>query len=296
MSIVTPPRDHNRQYTSRSSARPITTRAKATLIVTAIWAVAVTVASGGSGLGDILFGIVSPIFGFMFGTYSGLFVGFGAMGHLFSWVLLTPIAVAGILGALAGAATAWLRRAFELKNELAKSLVSSLFSLEIWKENAAGFLCQLVVCTLVGYSVAAGFSSIGVFDAGTTNLGTMAAIVLGSGGGGGLEGEFISWIIFFFAVLAALLVAGGIIGACAGGIFGAIIGAGFSSIGANTVIQGAAEGTVFRFFSDFRPDDLRSGRLSYLLAGAGKGAGESIFIGAAVGMVLFIARFIGVVA
>ena len=125
----------------------------------------------------------------------------------------------------------------------------------------------------------------------------MAAVVLGGGGGyGGWDSGFGSWIMVLFMMLTTLLVAGGIIGGCAGGIVGAIIGAGFSSIGANAVIQGAAEGTVFRIFSRYRPKELRSGRLAYLLVGAGTGAVESVFIGVFVGMILFIARVMDIVA
>lgn len=294
MSIIIRPGDPNGQDSDSSSTQPLSTKAKVALAIIAIFIIVFTIALGVS-LWDVLAVVVLPIFGIVLGAYSGIFVGFSAVGHFFSWVVLTPIALAGVLGVLAGAVAAWLLRVFEFKNKFAKSLVSSLFSPEIWEGNATGFLCKLIVSAVVGYAVAAGFSSIGVFDAGTTNLGTMAAIVLGSGGGSGLEREFISWIVVLFAMLAALLVAGGIIGGFAGGILSAIISAGFSSIGVNTVIQGAAEGTVFRFFALYRPKDLRSGRLTYLLVGTAMGAGESMFIGASVGMVLFIARFIGIV-
>jgi hypothetical protein len=92
-----------------------------------------------------------------------------------------------------------------------------------------------------------------------------------------------------------LLVAGGIIGGCTGGIIGAAIGAGFASIGVNTVTQGAVEEIVFRFFAAYRPIDAQSGRFKYFLVGALTGAGDSMLTGAAVGVLLFIARLTGII-
>lgn len=296
MSNVIQSGNLNRNDDDNSFTGSRSRRAKLTRVTIAIVAVVIIVAMIVSGIASLLFTLVTmPIVGFFGGAYSGLFVGCGAVGQFLSWVLLTPIALAGFLGALAGVIAAWLQRIFELKNKLGKSLISSSFSPEIWEGKATGLLSRLVVATIVGYAVAVGFSSIGIFGAGTSNLARMAAVVLGRGGGGGFEGEFISWLMFFFATLAALLVAGGIIGGSAGGVIGAIIGAGFSSIGVNAVIQGAVEGAMFRFFSHYRPNDLKSNWFTYLISGAGKGCGESIFTGAAVGMVLFITRLIGVI-
>lgn len=291
MSIATPPGHSGKGHSGYSSDQPMSARGKVILAVIVLGVVAVA----GFGLGD---DVLASIFGSVLGALNGLSVGFSAVGHLFSRVVPAPIALSGVLGALAGAVGAWLVRVFESRKKLARSLLSSLFSPEIWQGNVIGLLWKLAVGTTVGYAVASGFSSIGIFDADTTDFGSMARIVLGggSGGEGGGPGGELGWGMVFFAVLAGLLVAGGVIGACAGGIVGAIIGAGFSSIGTNAIIQGAAEGTMFRIFTRYRPKDLRSGRLTYLLVGAGAGAGESMVTGAFVGMVLFIVRFIGIVS
>jgi hypothetical protein len=302
MSRAIPPGQSGKGYSGGPSTRPSTqpksTRAKVTLAVIVTGVVGVVVAVVASGLGGDLLGVLlAPILGSLGGAIGGLVGGFMAVGRLFSWALIGPVALPGVLGALAGATSVWLMRVFESKNKLGRSFVSSLFSPEIWQGNAMGFLYKLAVGTVVGYAVAAGFSSIGVFDTASAEFGSMGIIAMGGGGAGGAGGgDLFSSITGFFAVLVTLLIAGGIIGACAGGIVGAVIGVGFSSIGTNAVIQGAAEGMAFRIFTSYRPKDLRSGRLSYLLVGAGMGAAESISTGAFVGMVLFVARFIGITA
>jgi hypothetical protein len=294
MMRVIPPGSSSSSSSSSSSHQPISTRAKAVLVLIVIGIIGVKVISGGS-FGDVFATIVlAPIFGTGLGAYAGFFVGFGALAGFFSGSFLPPIALAGMLGALAGAVTAWLMRVFELKSKLGKSFVSTLFSPEVWIADGVGFLCKLLVGAVVGYGVAAGFSSIGVFDAGATTSGTMLPLVLAGGGGSGFEVDPFNWIMVLFAMLAAVLVAGGIIGGCTGGIVGAIVGAGFSSIGTNAVIAGAAEGIAFRFFAPYRPKDLRSSWLIHLLVGAGTGAVESTVIGAGVGIVLSIAAILGV--
>lgn len=293
MSIVTPP-GSNRKSSNNLPAQSFSTREKATLVVVGVWIVATTIAQSTYGAESVLFGIVSPLVGLIWGAYKGFFVGFDAIRQLFPWTLFIQIALSSILGALAGAFSAWLVRVLHFKNKFAKSFISSAFSPDIWGGNVAGFLSKLIIGAVVGYSVATGFASIGALDAGTSNLGVMAGAVLGNGGGSGLEHDFITWVLFFFATFVALLVAGGIIGGCVGGIVGAVVGAGLSSVSVNAVIQGAAEGVVFRFFSPYRPNYLRSSRLIYLVVGIGKGAGESIVVGIFVGMVLFVARLVGI--
>lgn len=288
MSVIRPGSSNHSSY---SSHQPISTRAKAILAVIAISIIALKVVSG-DGFGDVLVAaVLAPIFGSAIGAYFGFFIGFGGLAHFFSWILIPPVALAGILGALGGAVTAWMLRVFDVKNKLAKSFVSSLFSPEIWEGNATSFLCKLLASAVVGYVVAAGFSSIGVFDAGTSNFGMFAG-----GGGSGFAADPFNWIMVLFAMLVVVLVAGGIIGGGTGGMVGAIIGAGFSSIGTGAVIAGAAEGTAFRFFAPYRPKELRSSWLIYLLVGAGTGIAESILIGAGVGMILYIARVVGILA
>lgn len=288
MRVIQPGGSYHQPNPSRGS---ISTRAKVTLVVIAIGIVLFVVVPGG---GELLFTlIVAPILGSLGGALKGFEVAFRVLSNFSSGILLTPILLASILGAFAGALTAWLRRVLDLRNRLAKSFVSSLFSPDIWKGNATAFLGRLIVGAMVGYVVAAGFSSIGVFDGSAKSVEAIAVIVMGSGSGDGLE--FFSWLLLLFAILAALLVTGGIIGGGAGSIVGAIIGAGFSSIGVNGVIQGAAEGMVFRLFAPYRPKDLRSGRLSYFIVGTLTGAGESIFVGAGVGLILGIARVVGII-
>jgi len=290
MSVVSPG-GGSYDHQPNPSRSPVPTKSKATLVVIVVAIVLVVVLPGG---GDLLFTlVVAPLLGCGIGAIRGFVVGFGVLSNFPSCIFLTPIAIAGILGALGGAVTAWLARVFELKSQLARSFVSTLFSPEIWKVNVIAFLGKLVLGAVVGYVVSAGFSSIGVFDAATTSVEAMAVNVLGGGAGAGLE--LFSWLVLLFAMLAALLVTAGMIGAGAGGIVGAIIGAGFSSIGVNGVIQGAAEGSMFRLLAPYRPSDLRSGRFSYFIVGALTGAGESIFVGAGVGLVLGVARVVGII-
>jgi hypothetical protein len=280
-------------YRYSSSSTPFSKTEKRLLGVFVLWAIAVAAMIGSTDIWDILFtATLGPGVGLARGAYAGFAVGFGAIAKIATGLLLPPPVMAGILGALAGALTAWLQRASVIKNELRHSFVASLFSPETFGGNLPAFVCVVIVNTFIGYAVASGFASVGVLGSSSHDLTTVTNVVLGGCCG---SGDTSYWIMTFFALLAGLLVAGGIIGGCAGGIVGGMIGAAFSSIGVATVVQSGTEGAVFRFFADFRPGDIKSSRLKYLLVGAAAGIGTGVTAGAGTGAVLFLVRFTGII-
>jgi hypothetical protein len=199
-----------------------------------------------------------------------------------------------MLGAVAGILSGWLGRAYLRKQDkFRKSFISSLFSPEILEGNAAGFVCHLIVSTAIGLALSVVLSSVGLFDP-TTEIGGSWQVVLGGGPGGPFDEGFIGLLIALFWMLGALLVACAMVGLCIGGVLGGAIGAGFSTIGVSAVAGGASEGLAYRLFAPYRPENLRSGRLTYFLMGAGMGAGEGILVGFGTGAVLFIVQVAGI--
>jgi hypothetical protein len=286
VSMIGPPGRYTRSSSSGSWSKAET----ATLCVVAVWAIVVAAMLGFSSFWGIVFGVVMPPIGFVVGCFNGFSVGFGASANVFTGLLLAPT-LAGILGALGGVLTCWLCRALGVRSKLGHSFFESLFSSDIFDGNAAAFVCEVIVGTIIGYVVASGFASVGIVGSSAPHLLNIAGVVFGGGpGGGGPERDVINWLWDLFFVFGILLVAGAIIGSGAGAVLGTIIGAGFSSIGVTAIIQGATQGVVSRFFALFRPQDIKSGWTKYVLAGILIGAVEGITLGAGTGALLALAR------
>jgi hypothetical protein len=237
--------------------------------------------------------VLASAIGIAIGAWAGLAIGVGALIHVLSWFAFAPPVLAGILGILSGLTGAWLVRAVARSEKLGRSFIGSLLSPELLQTNPYGFVCFVLINTAIGYGVAGGIASLGVFRSGTSNP-MMLATVLGNTNSDSCL-EFISCLITVFWSLGALLVIGAIMAAFLGVIVGAIIGSAFSSIGVATVVHGAAEGVVFRAFEFYRPTNLRSGRFMYLLAGAGIGMRDGIVVGMLTGIVLAGARLGGII-
>jgi hypothetical protein len=285
VSMIRPPGLHTGSSSSGSWSKAET----ATFWVVVVWAIVVAGMLGFSSFWGIVFGVVMPPIRFVVGCFRGFSVGFGASANVFTGLLLAPI-LAGILGALGGVLTCWLCRALSIRSKLGHSFLESLFSSDIFDGNAAAFVCELIVGTIIGYVVASGFASVGVVGSSAPHLLNIAGVVFGGGPGGDPELDVINWLWDLFCIFGVLLVAGAIIGSGAGAALGTIIGAGFSSIGVATIIQGATQGAASRFFALFRPQDIKSGWTKYVLAGTLIGAAEGITIGAGAGSLLALAR------
>jgi hypothetical protein len=292
MTIIRPNPTDRSSWESQSG--PISFRAKMTTLVVLAWIGIVALALPTFSVGETFFGVLSPAVGLAVGAWQGFSLGFGIVVQVFSGPIIIPAASAAMLGAVAGILSGWLGRAYLRKQDkFRKSFISSLFSPEILEGNAAGFVCHLIVSTAIGLALSVVLSSVGLFDP-TTEIGGSWQVVLGGGPGGPFDEGFIGLLIALFWMLGALLVACAMVGLCIGGVLGGAIGAGFSTIGVSAVAGGASEGLAYRLFAPYRPENLRSGRLTYFLMGAGMGAGEGILVGFGTGAVLFIVQVAGI--
>lgn len=287
MTILAP--DPNRSRPSNLPAKRLSTKGVVVAAMLVSWAGSVFVIPSTASSSPV-FAFFAPVVFLIAGTLSGLGIGFGVVGQVFSGAFAVPAVSAAVLGVLVGSFSAWQMRAMEVNGNWGRSFAAALFDAELWNNNAPSFVCKLLVGTFVGYAVALAFASIGVFEPGTADLGNLYSVVFGGGGG---PYDFMEWIALFFTLLGALLVAGAIVGGSFGGITGAIFAA-LGAINAYSVIQGAAEGAAFRFFAHYRPENVRSGLSRYIFNGAMVGVVEGIFVGAISGGVLCVLRLLGI--
>jgi hypothetical protein len=269
----------------------MTMKARLVVVSVVVWTIFVAIALPSFSVRDTIVAVVTPVVGIVAGGLKGFSLAFGIAMQAISGPVVLPVLSGAMFGAVAGILSGWLGRAYFGKREnISRSFISSLFSPEILEGNPAGFFCYLIVSTAIGVALSVILSSVGMFDH-TTQIGASWQVVLGGGPGDYPFGDSLIGLLFaLFYMLGALLIACGIAGLCVGGILGALIGAGLSSIGVPAFIGGASEGLAFRFFEPFRPEDERSGRLIYFLAGAGAGAAEGVLVGFGTGAVLFVVQ------
>lgn len=233
---------------------------------------------------------LSSVAGTVAGMWTGVGVGFSALPHILSWMFLSPPISAGVLGAISGAAGAFFVRVWRYYEKQERSFLRALFSPEVFSANPYSFTVNVLVSGLIGYGVAAGVASLGVFHSPTYNPAMIAEALASHGPCSGLD---CIWEVAFS--VGALLVIGAILAVAIGAIIGGIIGVAFTSIGVTTVIHGAAEGVVFRLFASYRPEKLSSSRSAYLVTGAVNGASEAVAVGMLTGVVLGIGRLVGII-
>ncbi len=276
---------------SRTTFARMTMTARVVWTAALAWVLFVALALPIFSVGEAVVAVLAPVFGLIAGAWKGFGLGIGIAAHIFAGPVILPAVSAVMFGVAAGLLSGWLGRArFRSEDRVSRSFISSLFSPEILEGNAAGFVAKLIVGTAVGVALSVIVSSVGMFDP-TTPIGGNWQLILGGGPGDYPFGDsLISLLLFIFCMLGALLVACGIAGLCVGGLLGGAIGAGFSTIGVSAFLNGASEGLAFRFFAPYRPKDERSGRLIYLLVGAGVGAAEGLLVGFVTGAILFIAQ------
>jgi len=293
MTIISPqgPVDpSSRDYRYRTTFSRTSTARRVVLSLVLAWPVFVALSLPSFSVAETFVGVVAPVIGFIAGAFKGFGLGFGIAVQAFSGPIILPAMSAMMLGATAGILSGWLGAIAPKDDRLGKSFISSLFSPEILKGNAAGFVCHLILSTAIGVALSVIMSSVGMFDH-TTQIGGDWHVILWGGPGDYPFGDsLISLLFALFYMLGALLVACGIAGLCVGGVLGGMIGAGVSTIGVPTLVGGASEGLAFRFFAPYRPEDERSGRLIYFVVGAGVGAGEGMIVGFGTGAILFIAQ------
>jgi len=288
-------RSSSRSRTQLTYSR-MTAKARVISVLVFAWAAFVALTLPSFSIANTLVVVVAPIIGVIGGGIKGLSLGYFVALQAISGPVLLPTLSAALLGAIAGFLSGWLGRAFPGKqNKLTRSFISSFFSPEMLRENAAGFGCHLIASTATGLAVSVILSSVGVFDH-TTQIGESWQVILGGGPGDYPLGDSLLGVVLaIFYMLGALLIACGIVGMGVGAALGGLIGAGFSSIGIPTVVGGASEGLLFRFFAPYRPEQERSGRLVYFFTGAGIGAAEGLLVGFGTGAVLFVAQILSIV-
>jgi hypothetical protein len=285
MGMIYPGGFQGGPYSGGGGSSPTTLTGKIVNVVVSLLAIPVFIV-----VAPAAFGIALAL---LQGSLLGIGVGFGAIGHVLAGTLVSAPASAAILGALSGAIAAWLDRARKIRSELGHSFISSLLSPEMF---APDFVCRLIVSTFVGWTVASAFASIGLVGVAAGDLHGLVDIVTGGGGGGPNPGEPISVIYWLLVLLAALLAAGAVVGGFASGFVGTIVGVGISTVGFAPIAQGAAEGLVYRFFLGFRSSEEKPNRFVYAVTGTFVGIGQGLVAGAGSGIVLFVARAVGVLS
>jgi hypothetical protein len=223
------------------------------------------------------------------GAYHGFFLVLAAVPALISTLTEShSLLFAAVTGALGGAAVAWVRTALRV-SDTRSSTVSVLFSPELWQKNGVELVVLMLMSAGVGYLVASAFSAVGLIGtpthAGPETVFAAATIVFGGGGYPG--GDDFPGLIAFIAVLFAMMIAGGIIGAGLGGMLGSISGIGVWAFDAAAAVHGAAGGATVRLLLGGRrksrgPDSL----LQYVVLGAMTGAVEGMLSGAIVGAII----------
>jgi len=134
------------------SSGPMSSEAKAawgSIGVVATVLVIVGVAAGIAGVGSIATALLSTPMTALLLALSGLLTIPGA-ADLFG---------AALVGAAAGFAIGWLKRARVVRGGLDESFVGALFSSRIWADPTRYSLLELGVRTLVGYSIGLAFSA-----------------------------------------------------------------------------------------------------------------------------------------
>lgn len=292
MSHMLPPGgSHERERPDSPQARATTReRIIAVVVLVALAAVVIVVWRAPETLfaRTVIAIVLSPL-SFAAGIGMGAYGGWSKAGWFLPDLAFT-LTVATASGIVSGVLVAWLQRGFEDRRDsrVNKSLISALFSREIWVEQLPTTLMLFLVVALGGYAAAS------VIDAmATASLPPIGPTGSGSSGGSldailGLPDLIMGFVIFLGAGLAFGAVVGFFAGAPAGALYGVLA----HCFQWPDLVQGAAEGATSRsmYGGRDRPHYLLRILMSAIIGGI-----EGAFGGAIAVVLIGALRAVGVI-
>ena len=247
MSQILPPGGPRHRERSQGIARATTGQRIAVAIalflavavVAAVWIVPAT------PFADTVISIVLSPFIFIGGLWTGTLAGWARAGWLLP-DLAFRLSLATVSGIGSGLLIAWLQRGYEEHRDsrVNKSLISALFSREIWVSQLPTTLMLFLVVGLGSFAASSAIDAVVVSSAHPGLSIISAAVTGGSGGGFDAIYRLQDLIIAVAALLGAGLAFGAVTGFFAGLPAGALYGLLAHIFQWPDLIQGAAEGAT----------------------------------------------------
>ncbi len=232
--------------------------------------------------------VVAPIV-FVVTAWKGLFIGASGAAAVLGGRSALPLGASALLGVAAGLTFGWVSRASEVRKELRaeRSLISALFSREVWVEQFLATAHRLFVCAAAAYFAAAAVEALVGASSGTGGgVPAMGAAIGGSGGSGGGDGfggvhSLADLIIAIVAALGVALTIGLVTGFCGGAPAGAAAELASQLFQWSGIVQGAAEeATVSVVARDRGGDPADRGVAGRVVVATLKGGLEGALAGA----------------
>jgi hypothetical protein len=301
MSHVLPPGGPHDQRSSSGRAALASSREHVALVVAFVAALALVIAiwiAPGTYFADTVIAIAISPFGFLGGAWSGVLAGWARAGWLLPDFALR-LSLATAVGIASGLIIAWLQLGFEERRlaKVEKSLVSALFSREIWVGQIPSTLMLLLVVGLGGYAATSAIDAMVAAD-GHQGLSAIHYAILGGGSGGGFDAIFrLPELIFAIAVLlGGVLAFGAVVGFFAGAPAGALYGLLAHLFQWSDLVQGTAQGaTASAAGHGVHGSRSRPHLASRVLMSAAIGGVEGALGGAIAAVVLSVLRSCGLV-
>ena len=259
--------------------------------VAAVWIVPAT------PFADTVISIVLSPFIFIGGLWTGSLAGWARAGWLLP-DLAFRLSFATAAGIASGLIVAWLQRGYaeQRDSRVNKSLISALFSREIWVAQLPTTLMLFVVVSLGSYAASSAIEAVVASSAHPGLAVISAAVTGGSGGGFDAIYRLPELIIAVVALLGAGLAFGAVTGFFAGLPAGALYGILAHTFDWPDLIQGAAEGaTASATARSMYGGQDRPHYLSRILMSAIIGGIEGAFGGAIAAVLMCGLRAVGLI-